>query len=80
MQLGTEITLTDPMNLDDLYDVIKLRKEATPTSIQVPTTGTLIISSNGNEIDFGTLTVDIRDSGKLSVSTRRYYHTHSGQT
>ena len=66
---GTAITITDPINLDDLYDVIKIRKEATEASIQVPSSSTLLISSDGNEIDFGTLTVSVTGTGKLSVST-----------
>ena len=66
---GTTITITDPINLDDLYDVIKIRKEATEASIQVPSSSTLLISSDGKEIDFGTLTVSATGTGSLSVST-----------
>ena len=64
---GTEITIggSRDINLDELYDLCKYKKETSVVEIVKPTVDTLLISSDGTEIDLGDVTLTFTGSAKL---------------
>ena len=71
---GSELTVSNGATLDQLYDVVKLRKETDTADENIPSLGSLIFSSDGNTIDFGDLTFSI-GSSKPGVSAFNTNHT-----
>ena len=55
---NTSITTgTVSVNLDQVYDLVKYKKETSVANIIIPTTTTLVLDSDGSEIDLKALTI-----------------------
>ena len=61
-------TTSTSVNLDEVYDLTKYKKETSVANIVIPTSSTLILSSDGTEIDMGSNTI-IQGTGQWSVGT-----------
>ena len=78
--LGTGLTLTNTSittttsnyTLDEIYDLIKIRKEQSEASMTLPTSSTLLVSGSGSTLSLGTLTIAI-GTGTWGIGT-----THTG--
>ena len=76
---GTEITIggSRDINLDELYDLCKYKKETSVVEIVKPTVDTLLISSDGTEIDLGGVTINFTGSAKLIKGTNHTKIKHN---
>ena len=61
-------TTSTAVTLDDVYDLVKFRKETSPENLQIPSVSTLVLTSDGTEIDMGSNTIT-QGSGQWSVGT-----------
>ena len=61
-------TGTVSVSLDDVYDLVKYKKETSVDNIVIPTATTLILSSDGTEIDMGSNTIS-QGAGLWSIGT-----------
>ena len=61
-------TTSTAVSLDDVYDLVKFRKETSPANLQIPSVSTLVLTSDGTEIDMGSNTIT-QGSGQWSVGT-----------
>ena len=62
---GITTTSTD-VTLDDVYDLVKYKKEISEIDLQIPSVSTLVIDSDGTEIDLKSLTIT-QDTGKWLI-------------
>ena len=61
-------TTSTAVTLDDVYDLVKFRKETSEANLQIPSVSTLVLTSDGTEIDMGSNTIT-QGSGQWSVGT-----------
>ena len=71
-----QINLTAALTLDELYDIIKMRKELDVSDENLPSLSTMIISGDGEEIDLSAMTNNFTGSGVLSAGTNHRKVTH----
>ena len=74
---NTSITTgTVDVNLDQVYDVVKYKKETSVDDIIIPTTTTLVLDSDGSEIDVKALTLT-QGTGKWTVGSNHTKIKHN---
>ena len=62
-------TTTTVVNLDQVYDLCKYKKETSVANVVIPTVSTLILESDGTELDLGTITTTV-GTAKWTVGTK----------
>ena len=63
------------VNLDQVYDLVKYKKETSAANLIIPSSSTLIISSDGTELDLGTRTIT-QGSGLWTVGSTHNKVSH----
>ena len=63
------------VNLDQVYDLCKYKKETSAANLIIPSSSTLIISSDGTELDLGTRTIT-QGSGLWTVGSTHNKVSH----
>ena len=74
---STELVISADTNLDDIYDVIKVRKEESALSMEVPSVSTLIVDSDTGVMDFGNLDIQITIGNPVAVGKTHTAVTHN---
>ena len=67
---GTNLGLTSSITLDNLYDLVKYRKEVDATVIEQPSVSTMAVSSDGSTITLDTTRRNLVGTGVISIGTR----------
>ena len=68
-------TTTTSVNLDQVYDLVKYKKETSAANLIIPTTSTLVLDSDGSEIDLKALTIT-QGSGLWTVGSTHNKVSH----
>ena len=64
---ANQITSTTAnITLDDVYDIVKYKKEVSEADLQIPSVSTIVLDSDGTEIDLKSLTIT-QGTGKWNV-------------